>query len=166
MSDFVESINSHRPDYFSPPELLCVDESMSRWYGQGGHWIEHGQLQYVAIDREPENGCEFQNATCGSSGITIQLQVVTTAEHEETRNAESDAGLKHGNVILNRHVRPWDGKGDRIVCADSCFASVEAALHLQARGVRFIGVVKTTNSRYSMKLLQTKVLPARGEWNS
>jgi hypothetical protein len=69
--------------------------------------------------------------------------VVTTAEHEETRASEAEAGLKHGTVVLARLVRPWHEKGDRIVCADSYFVSVEAALHLRARGVRFIGVVKT-----------------------
>jgi hypothetical protein len=31
LSDFVESINSHRAAYFSPSELVCVDECMSRW---------------------------------------------------------------------------------------------------------------------------------------
>jgi hypothetical protein len=46
------------------------------------------------------------------------------------------------------------------------FASVEAALHLQARGVRFIGLVKTATPSYPMNLLQLKVLPSRGDWNS
>jgi Transposase IS4 len=166
VSDFVESVNSHRAAYFSPSDLVCVDESMSRWYGQGGHWIENGLPQYVAIDRKPENGCEIQNAACGRSGIMMQLQIVTTAEHEETRASEAEAGLKHGTVVLYRLVKPWYGRGDRIVCADSYFASVEAALHLEARGVRFIGVVKTATSTYPMKLLQYKVLPTRGEWKS
>jgi Transposase IS4 len=94
----------------------------------------------------------------------MQLQLVTTAEHEETRASEAEVGLKHGTVVLDRLVRPRYGKGDRIVCADSYFASVEAALHLQARGVRFIGVVKTATSSYPMKLLQSKVLPSRGDW--
>jgi hypothetical protein len=57
-------------------------------------------------------------------------------------------------------------EGDRIVRADSYFASVEAALHHQARGVRFISVVKTATSSYPMKLLQSKVLPTRGDWKS
>jgi hypothetical protein len=166
VSEFVDSINSHRAAHFSPSDLVCVDESISRWYGQGGHWIERGLPHYVAIDRKPENGCEIQNAACGRSGIMMQLQVVTTAEHEATRASEAEAGLKHGTVVLDRLVRPWYGKGDRIVCADSYFASVEAALHLQARRIRFIGVVKTATSSYPMKLLQSKVLSSRGEWRS
>jgi Transposase IS4 len=136
---------------------------MSRWYGQGGHWIDNGLPQHVAIDRKPENECEIQNAAYGRSGILMQLQIVT-AEHEETRASEAEAGLKHVTVVLYRLVEPWYGRGDRIVCADSYFASVEAALHLQARGVRLIGVVKTATSSYPMKLLQSKVLPTRGKW--
>jgi hypothetical protein len=92
--------------------------------------------------------------------------MVTTVEHEETRASVAEAGLKHGTVVLDRLVRPWYGKGDRIVCADSYLASVEAALHLRARGVRFIRVVKTATSSYPMKLLQSKLLPSRGDWKS
>jgi hypothetical protein len=73
----------------------------------------------------------------------MQLQVVTTSDHEETRVIESEIGLKHSTVILERLIKPWYGKGDRIVCADSYFSSVGAALHLKPRGLRFIGVVKT-----------------------
>jgi Transposase IS4 len=79
---------------------------------------------------------------------------------------ESEVGLNHETVVLERLVKPWYGKGNRIVCVDSYFASVEAALHLKARGLRFIGVVKTATSRYPKKLIQAKVLPSRGEWKS
>jgi hypothetical protein len=100
---------------------------MSRCYGQGGHWIEHGLPHSVVIDRKPENGCEVQNAACGRSGIMLQLQLVTTAYHEATREVEREVGLNHGTVVLERLVKPWYGKGDRMVCADSYFATVEAA---------------------------------------
>ena len=52
---------------------------MSRWYGIGGHWINAGLTQYIAIDRKPENGCEIQNASDGVSGIMIQLKLVKTS---------------------------------------------------------------------------------------
>ena len=68
-----------------PLDEICVDESMSRWYGQGGHWINHGLPMYVAIDRKPENGCEIQNAACGHSGVMIRLKIVKTAEEENDR---------------------------------------------------------------------------------
>ncbi|KAI2512652.1 Transposase IS4 [Fragilaria crotonensis] len=76
VDDFVKNFNEHRANYFNPSEMICVDESMSRWYGQGGHWINHGLPQYVAIDRKPENGCEIQNAACGMSGVMLRLKLV------------------------------------------------------------------------------------------
>jgi Transposase IS4 len=65
VDDHVARFNDHRERYFLPSEHICVDESMARWYGQGGHWINMGLPMYVAIDRKPENGCEIQNAACG-----------------------------------------------------------------------------------------------------
>lgn len=70
---FVEAFNLHRRQTFTPSDLICVDESISRWYGQGGHWINHGLPMYIAIDRKLENGCEIQNVACGWSGVMIQL---------------------------------------------------------------------------------------------
>ena len=34
LDGFVKNFNSHRATYFSPSDLLCVDESISRWYGK------------------------------------------------------------------------------------------------------------------------------------
>jgi hypothetical protein len=87
VDDFFEAINSHRAANYTPSELIC-DESISRWYGQGGSWIEHGLPHYVAIDRKPEYRCEVQNAACRRSGVMIQLQLVTTAEHEHGRRLQ------------------------------------------------------------------------------
>ena len=56
VDDFVAHFNNHRANFFSPSDTICVDESMSCWYGQGGHWINHDHSQYVAIDRKPKNG--------------------------------------------------------------------------------------------------------------
>ena len=77
---FVKQFNDYRQDYYSLDENICVDESISRWYGQGGNWINIGLPIYVAIDRKPENGCEIQNAVDGKSGIMLRLRLVTTAE--------------------------------------------------------------------------------------
>eukprot|EP00171_Calliarthron_tuberculosum_P005610 IDg5610t1 len=92
VDDFVEAINHHRAANFVPSDLICVDESMSRWYGQGGHWIEHGLPQYVAIDRKPENGCEIQNSACGRSGVMMQLQLVTTADTRRSATVNERTG--------------------------------------------------------------------------
>ena len=42
VDDFVKAFNDHCERHFVPSELICVDESISRWYGQGGHWINAG----------------------------------------------------------------------------------------------------------------------------
>ena len=80
VEDFVTNFNEHRWSYFSPGWLICVDESMSRWYGLGGHWINMGLPMYVSIDRKPEDGLEIQNAACANSGIMYQLKLVKTAQ--------------------------------------------------------------------------------------
>jgi hypothetical protein len=71
VDDFVERYNNHCANTFKPSHLICVDESMSQWYGQGEEWINHGLPNYVAIDQKSENGCEIQNAACGCLGIML-----------------------------------------------------------------------------------------------
>ena len=56
--DFVKSFNLHRRENFIPGTFICFDESISPWYGGGGYWINAGIPCYMAIDRNPENGCE------------------------------------------------------------------------------------------------------------
>jgi hypothetical protein len=160
---FVERFNGYRAATFTPSERICVDESMSRWYGQGGDWINHGLPMYVAIDRKPENGCEIQNAACGESGVMLQLKLVKTAREESTIiEAEDDAGLNHGTVITKELVKPWFNT-DRIVCADSYFASVATAKELKRCGLRFIGVVKTATKRFPLAYLSALELHSRGD---
>ena len=59
---FVKRFNDYRQHFYSLSENICVDETISRWYGQGGNWINIGLPMYVTIDRKLENGCEIQNA--------------------------------------------------------------------------------------------------------
>jgi Transposase IS4 len=42
IDDFLRWFNEHRLQSFSPSDVKCVDESMSKWYGAGGHWINEG----------------------------------------------------------------------------------------------------------------------------
>jgi hypothetical protein len=79
LQDFVENFNEHHSQYFHPGWLLCVDESMSRWYGLGGHWINMGLPMYVAIDTKPEDGMEIQNSCCAISNIMYQIKLVKSA---------------------------------------------------------------------------------------
>ena len=62
-------INKH------PSDSICVDESMYRWYGIRGNWINANLPQYIVIDRKPENGCGIQNTADGVSGIIMQLKL-------------------------------------------------------------------------------------------
>jgi len=162
VNDFVEGINQHRAAHVTPRDTLCVNESISKWYGQGGHWISIGLPMYVAIDRKPENRCEIQNSACGRSGIMLRLKIVTTATDHKANLSAAEQGLLHGTAVLKRLVAPWAGSG-RVVCANSYLASVEAAETLRASGLRFIGVVKTAHRRFPMASLASRELRSRGD---
>jgi len=140
VNDFITAINFHREEHVTPGETLCVDESILKWYGLGGHWIEVQLPMYVAIDRKPENGCEIQNTACGRSGILSRLHFVTTAADQRFSLSAIEADVLHGAVILSRPVGPWAGS-NRIVCADSYIASVQTAELLRDMSLRFVGVV-------------------------
>jgi hypothetical protein len=118
---------------------------MSRWYENGGDWINLGIPLYIAIDRKPENGGEIQDASCGKSGIMLQLKVVKGAEADRESH-ESEEETLHGAKVLYDLVSPWRNS-HRILCVDSYFASVPAALLLWRHGLRFIGVIKTATKQ-------------------
>ena len=80
MDDFVGRCNNYRAEKFIPSEMICVDESSSRWYRQGGGWINAELPPYEAIDRKPGNGCEIQDSCCGVSGIMMRLNIVKEEE--------------------------------------------------------------------------------------
>ena len=104
VDNFVANFNEHRATcYFSPGETICVDESMSRWYGQRGHWINHGLPQYIAIDRKPENGCEIQNVVCGSSCVMLRLKLVKGKDlvgEDDDNHGPHETSLLHGTQVL------------------------------------------------------------------
>ena len=159
---FVTEYNNHREQNFIPSDLICVDESISRWYGQGGRWINHGLPMYVAIDRKPDNGCEIQNACCGRSGIMMRLKLVKTAEEDRTHQDEHPGGMLHGTKVLLYLVKPWLHT-NRTAVGDSYFASVGAAYTLDENGMGFIGVVKTATKKFPMAYLSNLEMQQRGE---
>ena len=163
VDDFVKNFNEHRAQNFFPSDEICVDESMSQWYGQGGHWINHGLPMYVAIDRKPENGCEIQNAACGRSGVMLRLKIVKTAEEENASAETDDDGNNHGTNVLKFLVEPWV-RTDRCICADSYFTSVNAVTVMRTMGLRFIGVVKTATKKFPMSYLSNLELVQRGDY--
>ena len=60
-----------------------MDESISRWYGLGGVWINIVLPMYIAIDSKPENGCRIQSSACGKSGVMLRLLVLKSAEDSD-----------------------------------------------------------------------------------
>ena len=142
---------------------ICVGESMSRWYGQGSHWINHGLPMYVAIDRKPENGFEIQNTVCGHSGVMIRLKIVKTAKEENASAVTDDDGNNHGTNVLKFLVEPWV-RTDRCVCADSYFMSVNAVTVMRMIGLRFNGVVKMATKKFPMSYLSNLELVQHGDY--
>ena len=166
VDDFVHNFNKHRAKNFEPGQRICVDESISRWYGQGGEWITIGVPHYVAINCKPESGCKIQNAACAESGIMIRLKLVKSKREENSiedeQNNDEDDGINHGTKVLMDLVAPWTFT-DRIICADSYFASKQSADMLMKFGLRFIGVVKTATKGYPMKYLSKIELAEQGD---
>ena len=94
---FVKRFNNYRVHHFFLQTLICVDESISRWHGQGGDRINVGLPHYVAIDRKPENCCEIQDSCCGVSGIMMKLKVVKQEENcSDIESDEDSSTLGHG----------------------------------------------------------------------
>ena len=162
VDDHLKQFNHVRKKNYHPSERICCDESMSRWYGQGGGWINHGLPCYVAIDRKPENGCEIQNIADGRSGIMMQLKLV---KGKDLEGEEDNTGnINHGTKVLLELLRPFSGRNRKaIVCADSYFASVQTVCELWKLGFRFIGVVKTATKQFPMEYLNRVALDERGD---
>ena len=103
VDEFVDSFNRHRGRHYKPSEMICADESMIRWYGLGGDWINKGLPHYMKIDRKPENGCEIQNIADGRTGIMMQLRLVKGAEADaeelEAHGNDEHANLNHGTQV-------------------------------------------------------------------
>ena len=163
VDDFVTAINLHREMYVTPSELICVDESMSRWYGLGGDWLDVGLPTYRAIDRKPENGCEIKTSACGRSGILLRMEIVKSPDEDAQQSRLSS--VSHGTAVTMRLVHPWLHT-NRIVCGDSYFASVETAETLFASKTRFIGVVKTAHRGFPLAHMGSQPMSGRGTWYS
>jgi len=75
---------------------------------------------------------------------------IAIANH--STNREEDLTGHHGCDVLYELVKPW-ANTNRLVVADSFFASVTTAIKLKSAGLRFIGVVKTATKGYPMQYL-------------
>ena len=93
----------------------------------------------------------------------IRLKLVKTGTEEAANSiVEDENGHLHGTKVLLSLILPW-ANSDRIVCADSYFASVGAAETLKRIGLRFIGVVKTATKQFPMKHMSEIELENRGD---
>jgi Transposase IS4 len=86
-----------------------------------------------------------------------QLKLVKTAQ-ANAEEEDNDNGLNHGTRVLIELVRPV-ANTDRVVVADSYFASVQAACKVFRMGLRFIGTVKTATKQFPMNYFQRVMLP-------
>ena len=59
VEEFVTDFNQYRTQLFYPLDLIYADDYISRWYGQGGHWINWCFPMFVANDRKLENGADI-----------------------------------------------------------------------------------------------------------
>ena len=163
VDDFVTHFNSHRATNYFPSEKICVDESMVRWYGLGGDWINLGLPFYIALDRKPEDGCEIQDSCDGQSHIMMRLRIVKKLSEEQRDMHNAQAGdVGHGTMCLLELVRPWLNKrgSRRVTCGDSFFASVDCASIMNKHNMDFIGVVKTSHKMYPKKYFENLALPS------
>ena len=93
--DFVVNFNNYRAMNFIPSDLICVDESISK-FGLGGSWMNTGLPTYVAMERKPVDDCEIQNACCARYHIVMQLKLVGCYENGELDGSVADVdGLPH-----------------------------------------------------------------------
>jgi hypothetical protein len=92
----------------------------------------------------------------------MRLKLVKMMEEQLTHAQQGDNGLLHGTAVLKYLVLPW-ARTDRIVCANSYFASVGTLKELKQIGLRFIGVVKTATRQFPQAYLSNLEMRVRGE---
>ena len=71
----------------------------------------------------------------------MRIMIMKSANNEEEQKYDKE-NIPHDKIGMKELVMPWVNM-DRIVCADSYFASVPADEELWKHGIRFIGVIKT-----------------------
>jgi hypothetical protein len=161
IGDMVKNFNEQREEKYNPSDKVTGDESIFKWYGSGGDWFNEGLPHYIAIDRKPEDGCELQNFCDGRSRVMMQIKVVKSPQDEKKKHQDTleeagydlgDADTPHAAKVVLELLQPWlkDEGTQRLLCADSYFASVQIAQELKARGINFIGVIKTAARNFPM----------------
>ena len=165
ISDFVDAINEWKSKRMYPGSIICVDESMIRWYGLGGEYINKGAPFYVYIDGKPDGGIEIQTSACAKSGVLLQLKVVKSKTETRRHNflRHVPAGENAGTTAVKELTQPWH-RSNRVTVADSAFASVATAMEAKRLGLGFVGCVKTATKSFPKEKLKEIQLGGKGDY--
>jgi len=84
---------------------------------------------YIAMECNPDNGCEIQDICNGCARVMLKLKVVKQSVAGDAH--EDDNHLPHGGKVLNEFIMPWAYNWvTQIICADSYFSLVATAEEL------------------------------------
>ena len=148
VNNFIDNINKYRSRTFDPSNHLKADETVIRWYGVGGTFVDTGLPMCLALECKPDNGGKIQNLADVASGIMLHLKVVKLAKEEKVISTDAvaanededdgnDAAANEGGKgtrVLLKLTEPWHHSG-RVVSADTYFASVKAATKMKEKGL-------------------------------
>ena len=156
---FIDAINDRRVEKLRPSKVVVADESMSWWYSSKPDEMPDELPHTTKIIRKPRPvGAEIKNLADGILGIMLRLEI---QEGKERMCHRDWAALPAGTAQLLRLCEPWF-ESRRIVCGDSAFASVTAAVELKKRGLFFQGLVKTASKEFPKKYLTDFDYDGRG----
>ena len=155
IEDFVSSINDHKAKRVYPGSVICVDESIIRWYGIGGEYLKEGMPYYTAIHTKPDFGLEIQTSACGTSGLLLQMKLVKSKGETKKRNYVNKVPPDENarTTAVRELTRPWH-RSNRVAVGDSAFASVATAMTMNKLGLGFVGCVKTATKLFPAATLK------------
>ena len=145
-----------------PGRQLCVDESVSSWRGKDGDFCSNGMRHITSIEREPKGvGCELKNCADADTKIILQLEIQEGASIMANKEYIAEYKLA-GTAQLLCLTEPWNGS-ERVISADSTFASVTTAIACMKNGMHFTGLVKTATQMYPKKYMDDMEFPELGD---
>lgn len=109
------------------------------------------------MDRKLENEYKIQDIACGRSGVMLCLKLVKSSAEavikDNTDNDNNNANILYGTQFVKQLIKPWFNFTNRVLCANSVFASVGCAVKSKRLSMRFIVAVKTATRKCSMQWL-------------
>eukprot|EP00055_Hartaetosiga_balthica_P018338 m.133075 g.133075 ORF g.133075 m.133075 type:complete len:412 (+) comp9491_c0_seq2:1076-2311(+) len=126
----IEAFNRNTNNAFSPGWLTCLDESMVQWTNEKAPG-------FMYVGRKPtNNGNEYHTIACAETKILFGVELVEGKDEPDFRKKEKGTA-----ALLTRLTKPiWHS--NRVVCLDSGFGVVDAALTLLAKGLYATTVYK------------------------